>query len=77
MPRHQLYPALSLARAWATLATAEIHSKATGAQWALPRLPPEHRPALERSLAVYRGEASDDALVAYAEHVADEIDRDR
>lgn len=53
------YAVLGLARIWATLGTFDVHSKATGAAWALPRLPVELRPTLEHGLAVYRGEKPD------------------
>ena len=38
------YGVLSIARIWATLATGVPQSKATGAEWALPRLPDELHP---------------------------------
>ncbi|MFC4005207.1 aminoglycoside adenylyltransferase family protein [Prauserella oleivorans] len=43
---------LTLARIWTTLATGEIRSKDAAADWALRRLPPEHRsvPAHARTL---------------------------
>jgi streptomycin 3"-adenylyltransferase len=53
----RLYVVLSLPRIWAGLATEDVHSKVTAAEWALPRLPPELRPVLEHALADYRGEA--------------------
>jgi streptomycin 3"-adenylyltransferase len=53
------YAVLGLARVWATLTTFDVHSKVTGAEWALPRLPPELRLTLEHGLAVYRGEQPD------------------
>jgi len=37
------------------LETGELHSKASGAEWALPRLPAALRPTVERALASYRG----------------------
>jgi hypothetical protein len=50
----ELYGVLSPARIWATLSTREIHSKASGAVWALERAPGEFRPLLERALELYR-----------------------
>jgi hypothetical protein len=50
----ELYGVLSPARIWATLTTKEIHSKESGAAWALERSPADFRPPLERALAMYR-----------------------
>lgn len=47
---------LTLARIWSTLATGLIRSKDAAADWALPRLPEEHRPPLARARSVYLGE---------------------
>ena len=47
---------LTLARIWTTLTTGAIRSKDAAAEWALDRLPAEHRPALARARAVYLGE---------------------
>ncbi|MFF7164085.1 aminoglycoside adenylyltransferase family protein [Streptomyces sp. NPDC008086] len=47
---------LTLARIWTTLATGDIRSKDAAADWALPRLPAEHRPVLAHARAVYLGE---------------------
>lgn len=47
---------LTLARIWTTLATGAIRSKDTAADWALARLPAEHRPALAHARAVYLGD---------------------
>ncbi len=52
-----------------------MHSKASGAEWALPRLPADLRSRVERTLASYRGageaiDVDDDErlrLQAYAE----------
>jgi predicted nucleotidyltransferase len=44
---------LTFARIWSTLATGEIRSKEDAADWALTRLPPEHRPALAHAKALY------------------------
>jgi predicted nucleotidyltransferase len=53
--RSALYGVLSPCRVWAALATGELHSKASGASWALPRLPADLRPPVERALASYCG----------------------
>ena len=72
---------LTLARIWGTLATGEIRSKDAAADWALARLPDEHRTALARARAVYLGEEVErwDDLAArvrpYADHVVGEIRR--
>ncbi|MFB8241250.1 aminoglycoside adenylyltransferase family protein [Kitasatospora purpeofusca] len=44
---------LTLARIWSTLATGRISSKDTAADWALARLPPEHRPVLAHARQLY------------------------
>jgi predicted nucleotidyltransferase len=55
----RLYVVLGLPRIWAGLTTETVHSKATAAEWALPRLTSELRPVLEHGLAAYRGEAEE------------------
>lgn len=47
---------LTLARIWVTLATGEIRSKDSAADWVLARLPAEHRPVLARARAIYLGD---------------------
>jgi streptomycin 3"-adenylyltransferase len=54
------YGLLTLARVWTTLATGEIRSKDEAADWALARLPEEHRPVLARARAAHLGEGPDD-----------------
>ncbi|WP_405651372.1 aminoglycoside adenylyltransferase family protein [Streptomyces sp. NBC_00019] len=44
---------LTFARIWTTLATGRITSKDTAADWALARLPPEHRAALAHTKQLY------------------------
>jgi len=56
---HRLHVVLSLPRVWAGLETTEVHSKASAAEWALPRLPEELRPVLRHALAVYLGKAQE------------------
>jgi predicted nucleotidyltransferase len=72
------YGVLSIARIWATLATQAPQSKASGAEWALPRLPAELRCVLEHGLDVYTGAADErwnDLPVAdYISAVAAEIE---
>ncbi|MYS87505.1 aminoglycoside nucleotidyltransferase ANT9 [Embleya scabrispora] len=46
---------LTLARIWTTLGTGAIHTKDAAADWALARLPAEHRPVLARARADYLG----------------------
>lgn len=70
---------LTLARVWNTVATGVIRTKAAAAEWALPRLPAEHRPVLARARAIYLGEQDEawgglgDRARAYGEHVAARI----
>ncbi len=47
---------LTLARIWGTLANGEILSKDEAANWALARLPEEHRPVLAHARAAYLGD---------------------
>lgn len=47
---------LTLARIWTTLETGAIRSKDAAADWAITRLPPEHRPVLAHARAIYLGE---------------------
>ncbi len=52
---------LTFARIWATLLTGRFLSKDGAADWALPRLPPEHRPVLVHARDLYvRGVAAED-----------------
>jgi predicted nucleotidyltransferase len=72
---------LTLPRIWSAIATDDVHSKDSAAAWALPRLPPVHRPVLERARAVYLGgpeESWDDVLPqvrAYVDYLVSEIGR--
>jgi predicted nucleotidyltransferase len=70
---------LSLARIWATVATGATHSKATGFDWALARLPAELRPVLEHGRNLYVGVEDQERwqelpVAAYIAAVADEIE---
>jgi streptomycin 3"-adenylyltransferase len=51
---------LTLARIWMTLATGEIRPKDEAANWALARLPEEHRRLLAHARAAYLGEERED-----------------
>jgi streptomycin 3"-adenylyltransferase len=53
--RSALYGVLSPCRVWATLATQAVHSKASGAAWALERMPDDLKPLVQRALASYTG----------------------
>jgi streptomycin 3"-adenylyltransferase len=70
---------LTLARIWSSLTTGRILSKDAAADWALPRLPEEHRQVLARARAIYLGDEEErwddlrDRLRPYAEHVIREI----
>jgi streptomycin 3"-adenylyltransferase len=56
---HRLHVVLSLPRVWGALETTDVHSKASAAEWALPRLPERLQPVLQHALAVYRGETQE------------------
>ena len=63
---------LTFARIWTTLATGRIYSKDGAADWALPRLPFEHRAVLEHARAIYLGDAAEewgDLLARVRPHV--------
>ena len=69
---------LTLARIWTTVATGKICSKDDAADWALSRLPEEHRPILARAPDLYRsggyGDPWDEVEVrALAGHLVSEI----
>lgn len=74
------YGVLSIARIWATLATGTVHSKATGADWALPRLAADLRPVLDHGRDLYTGAEDEERwaslpVASYVTAVASEIDR--
>ena len=63
---------LTFARIWTTVATGVIRSKDAAADWALVRIPGEHRPVLARARAIYLGDAEDrwdDLLPGVRPHV--------
>jgi len=72
---------LTLPRIWSAIATEAVYSKEDAADWALPRLPEEHRAVLELARAAYRGDVKDSwddirpQVRAYADHVVSEIER--
>lgn len=74
---------LTLPRIWSAVATEAVFSKEEAADWALPRLPEEHRAVLELARAAYRGDVEDSwddirpQVRAFADHVVGEIERAR
>lgn len=70
---------LTFARIWTTLATGVIRSKDAAADWALPRLPFEHRAVLEHARAIYLGETAEEwgdlarCVRPHVDHVLGEI----
>jgi len=72
---------LTLARIWSTVATGAIRSKDSAADWALERLPEEHREPLARARAIYLGNGDEcwgdmqPRVRAHANHVVAEIKR--
>jgi predicted nucleotidyltransferase len=70
---------LTLSRIWTTFDTGEIKSKDAAAEWALPRLPEEHKPPLARARSIYLGEEEerwDDLILRirpHAEYVSERI----
>ena len=71
---------LTLPRIWSAIATDAVHSKDSAAAWALPQLPEEHRPVLERARAIYLGDAEEswDGMLpqvrAYADYLLARIE---
>jgi streptomycin 3"-adenylyltransferase len=72
---------LTLARIWSTVATGEVRSKDAAADWALERLPDEHRGVLARARAIYLGAEEErwsdvqPHVEAHAAHVVREIEQ--
>jgi predicted nucleotidyltransferase len=70
---------LTLARIWSTVVTGGIRSKDAAADWALERLPEEHRAVLARARAIYVGSEEERwsdlgaHIQLYADYVAREI----
>ncbi len=73
---------LTLARIWSTAATGEIRPKDAVAEWAVNRLPEEHRAVLAHARAIYVGDQPDQCdddleprIRLHADHVVAEIRR--
>jgi predicted nucleotidyltransferase len=72
---------LTFARIWFTLETGIIGSKDQAAEWAIERLPEQHRGVLDRARELYLEGADDDwtpvmpAVLAHADVVVAEIER--
>jgi predicted nucleotidyltransferase len=72
---------LTFVRIWTTLATGVFRSKEGAADWAWPRLPPEHRAALEYARANYISGAPEDwgellpRVRPLVDHVVGEIEQ--
>jgi Domain of unknown function (DUF4111) len=69
---------LTLARIWSGIVTDEVRSKDAAADWALSRLPEQHRDVLAEARSIYlddQGQESNDLprARAYADHVVAEI----
>jgi len=71
---------LALARIWFSALTGGIAPKQVAADWALERLPPEHRPVLVNARDAYLGLAADDLasragnVAAFVRHARAEIE---
>ena len=71
---------LTLARIWNGVATGAVQSKDAAAEWALPRLAPEHRAVLARAREIYLGTEEEywddmqDAIPPFADAVVAEIE---
>ncbi|HEX7172137.1 MAG TPA: aminoglycoside adenylyltransferase family protein [Candidatus Limnocylindria bacterium] len=70
---------LTLARMWSTVTTGEVRTKDGAADWALIRLPEEHRQVLELARSSYLGKADDPAydLRAVRSHAVLVVDQIR
>ena len=70
---------LTLARIWMTVATGQIVRKDVAADWALNRLPPEHRPVLAQARKTYLYGREEErwgdptAIHGFADYVVDAI----
>jgi streptomycin 3"-adenylyltransferase len=72
-----LYGVLSPCRVWASLATRDLHSKASGAAWALERLPADLRPLVASALASYTGTGEPiDVDEPTRQRLIDEVERE-
>jgi predicted nucleotidyltransferase len=74
---------LTLARIWCGVVTGDVQSKDAAAEWALPRLPPEHRAVLARARGIYLGTEEEqwadiqDSIRPFADAVIAEIEAAR
>jgi predicted nucleotidyltransferase len=74
---------LTLARIWGGVATSAVQSKDAAAEWALPRLAPEHRAVLARARGIYLGTDQEhwddmqDSIRPFADAVIAEIEAAR
>jgi predicted nucleotidyltransferase len=74
---------LTLARIWGGVATSAVQSKDAAAEWALPRLGPEHRAVLARARGIYLGTDQEhwddmqDSIRPFADAVIAEIEAAR
>ena len=72
---------LTFVRIWTSLATGHIRSKDAAADWAMPLLPPPHRPVLAHARAIYLGETAEEwgdllpCVRPLVDHVIGEIER--
>jgi glyoxylase-like metal-dependent hydrolase (beta-lactamase superfamily II)/predicted nucleotidyltransferase len=74
----RLYAVLSPARIWATLTERVVHSKESGAAWAIERAPEEYRPLLSQALETYRTGTSEpsftrDEVRPFVDFVIDQL----
>src|SRR5207302_10161468 len=53
LPRNTRNVVLTLPRIWSAVATDEVHSKESAADWAPPLLPEEHRAVVAHATAAY------------------------
>lgn len=65
---------LTFARIWSTAATGTIRSKDAAADWALERLPDQHRPVLARARAGYLGREQETWPPAVSAEAAAHVD---
>ena len=78
---HERNVVLTFVRIWTTLATGVFRSKDGAADWALPLLPPEHRPVLEYAKANYMSGAPEQwghllpRVRPFVDHVIREIEK--
>jgi hypothetical protein len=70
---------LTLARIWHSVVTGGVFAKDAAAEWALPRLPAEHRVVLARARDIYLGidqenwEDLQEAILTFADAIVAEI----